>query len=110
MEPPRYITLVSELWNRHRPNGIPIVGLVADSAPPAARHVSQAAEAGEMRAANNLGVCFEKGHGLEQDYEQAAHWYRQVGLRAGCAASGCFPSCQPRRTEFCTVFFGFPQM
>ena len=44
----------------------------------AVRWYRAAAEAGEMRAANNLGVCYEKGHGLEQDYDHAVRWYRQV--------------------------------
>mgnify|MGYP001451244388 CR=1 FL=1 len=36
----------------------------------------QAAELGDAEAQYNLGSCFSRGYGVEQDTEQAVHWYR----------------------------------
>jgi TPR repeat protein len=36
------------------------------------------AERGEARAQNDLGVQYEKGHGVPQDYAEAAKWYRKA--------------------------------
>ena len=38
----------------------------------------QAAKTGEVRAANNLGVCHEKGMGTEEDHSKAVYWYSEV--------------------------------
>jgi TPR repeat protein len=37
----------------------------------------EAAEQGDAKAQNNLGVCYRYGLGVEQDDTQAAHWIRK---------------------------------
>lgn len=41
-----------------------------------------AAAAGDAAAQNNLGVMFEKGRGVDQDFEEAAKWYRFAAEQA----------------------------
>ena len=36
------------------------------------------AEAGDRDAQNNLGLCFQHGYGIEQDYGQAMVWFRRA--------------------------------
>jgi len=36
------------------------------------------AEAGSSKAETNLGLLYEVGQGVPQDYAKAAHWFRQV--------------------------------
>ena len=38
----------------------------------------QAAEQGYAKAQYNLGVAYEKGKGVRQDYTQAVQWYRKA--------------------------------
>ena len=38
----------------------------------------KAAEQRDLIAQNNLGVMYEQGRGVPQDYEQAAAWYRKA--------------------------------
>ena len=35
------------------------------------------AQGGDADAQNALGVCYEKGQGVSQDYTQAVYWYRK---------------------------------
>ena len=35
------------------------------------------AERGDASAQNNLGICYDEGQGVEQDYEKAVFWYRK---------------------------------
>ena len=42
------------------------------------RGTLQAAERGNVKAQNNLGVMYEKGLGVHQDYTQAMKWYRKA--------------------------------
>lgn len=44
----------------------------------AVRLYTLAAEDGYARAQNNLGVCYEKGHGVTRDETAAAFWYGQA--------------------------------
>jgi TPR repeat protein len=41
-----------------------------------------AAAQGDLDAQYNLGVCYERGEGVEVDYEEAVKWYR-IAARAG---------------------------
>jgi TPR repeat protein len=54
----------------------------ADSAPPdpAGHHAMMlaAARAGDVRAQYQLAVCYSEGKGVEQDYGEAAHWFREA--------------------------------
>lgn len=36
------------------------------------------AEKGNVQAEYNLGVCYEHGDGVKQDYEKAVYWYRRA--------------------------------
>ena len=38
----------------------------------------KAAEQGFAEAQYNLGVCYNNGHGITQDYKQAVRWYRKA--------------------------------
>ena len=42
---------------------------------------SKAAEQGLSAAANALGVCYEKGNGVEQSYTTAVKWYRKAAAQ-----------------------------
>ena len=42
-----------------------------------------AAEAGSSEAANNLGMCYRKGDGVEQDIDRALEYYRQEARLGG---------------------------
>jgi TPR repeat protein len=35
------------------------------------------ASLGNTTAQNNLGFMYDKGHGLQQDYQQAVYWHRK---------------------------------
>ena len=39
----------------------------------------QAAEEGDPQAQCYLGVCFQNGQGVTQDYQEAVKWFRQRG-------------------------------
>ncbi|KFI97919.1 tetratricopeptide repeat protein [Bifidobacterium stellenboschense] len=53
----------------------------------------KAAEQGDAGAMFGLGVRYEKGEGVEKDYEQAAHWYR-LATEQGKGLSPCLAACQ----------------
>ena len=40
--------------------------------------LQKAAESGNMWGMNCLGLCYENGHGVEQDYAEAVKWYRKA--------------------------------
>jgi TPR repeat protein len=42
------------------------------------QNYKKAAEQGDATAQNNLGDCYYKGEGIEQDYEQAVYWYKKA--------------------------------
>ncbi len=44
----------------------------------AARLIHEAAGQGDAQAQNNLGVLYERGHGVTQDYSEAVKWYRKA--------------------------------
>ena len=50
------------------------------------RRTLQAAERGNVKAQNNLGVMYEKGLGVHQDYTQAMKWYRKAAEQGAAAA------------------------
>eukprot|EP00959_Pyramimonas_sp_CCMP1952_P463129 9484386-Pyramimonas_sp.AAC.3 len=62
-------------------SGVTIVGACTDVHP---YLVPQAANTGEVRAANNLGVCYEKGMGTDEDHVKAVHWYSSVRRDPKC--------------------------
>ena len=41
----------------------------------------KAAEQGHAEAQYNLGICYENGKGVEQDYEKAEEWYREAAAQ-----------------------------
>jgi TPR repeat protein len=43
----------------------------------AAEWFRKAAQRGCTRALNNLGICYELGHGVDQDLDQAYHLYKE---------------------------------
>ena len=47
----------------------------------AARHHQHAASAGYAQSMHELGTMFYLGDGLPENYENAAHWYRQAAER-----------------------------
>jgi TonB family protein len=47
----------------------------------AVRNTRRAAEAGYPPAARNLGLAYERGEGVSQDYSQALSWYLFAALR-----------------------------
>ena len=40
--------------------------------------VPKAALQGDAGAQNNLGVCYEYGEGVKQDYAEAVKWYQKA--------------------------------
>ncbi|ENW3249005.1 sel1 repeat family protein [Neisseria gonorrhoeae] len=46
----------------------------------------QAAEQGNAAAQFNLGVMYENGQGVRQDYVQAVQWYRKASEQGGAQA------------------------
>jgi TPR repeat protein len=50
--------------------------------------LQQRAEHGDAEAQVNLGVMYEKGNGVPQDYSQAAAWYRKAAEQGDATAQG----------------------
>ncbi|MEW9906564.1 MAG: tetratricopeptide repeat protein [Candidatus Symbiodolus clandestinus] len=50
------------------------------------RYYQLAAESGHLDAQNNLGVLFEEGQGVKQDYRKALKWYKSAAEQGNCAA------------------------
>ena len=46
----------------------------------------KAAEQGHATAQNNLGVCYDRGQGVEKNYTEAAKWYRKAAERGNASA------------------------
>lgn len=46
----------------------------------------RAAEQGHQAAQTNLGTKYRTGHGVRQDYQEAARWYRRAGNQGERAA------------------------
>ncbi len=51
------------------------------------------AEQGDAEAQNLLGVCYENGQGVEQDYEEAARWYRKSAEQGFAMAQANLGGC-----------------
>ena len=64
----------------------------ADFAAAAARHYRLAAEQGVAAAQFSLGVCYERGEGVAQDWAQAVRYYR-LAAEQGDARIGRSESC-----------------
>lgn len=50
------------------------------------------AEQGDAEAQNNIGVMYENGQGVPQDYKQALHWYKMAAEQGHAGAQhnlGC---------------------
>lgn len=45
------------------------------------------ARQGYMKARNNLGVMYQEGKSVEQDYKPAAEWYRKAAEQGGTEAT-----------------------
>ena len=56
------------------------------------------AEKGDPNAQFNLGRCFEKGKGVEQDKAEAARWYRKSADQGWAQAMNCLA---------CLCYYGF---
>ena len=41
---------------------------------------------GNTTAQNNLGFMYDKGHGLQQDYQQAVYWHRKAAKKGHIGA------------------------
>ena len=50
------------------------------------RRTLQAAERGNVKAQNNLGVMYEKGQGVRQDYARAAEWFLKAAEQGTATA------------------------
>lgn len=48
-------------------------------------YMMKAAQAGDAWAQTQVGLFFEQGTGVQQDYSQAARWYRQAAENPVCA-------------------------
>jgi hypothetical protein len=44
------------------------------------------AEKGDAQAQNSLGVMYENGHGVAQDYAEAVRWYRKAAAQGSASA------------------------
>lgn len=44
----------------------------------AVQYYYKSAHMGYSKAQNNLGICYEKGHGVTRDYAEAVKWYRKA--------------------------------
>ena len=53
----------------------------------------KAAEQGDANAQYNLGVCYENGYGVMQDYSQAVYWYRKAAEQGDAFAQCNLGSC-----------------
>lgn len=53
----------------------------------------KAAEQEDQDAENDLGVCYQHGYGVAQDFEQAAHWYRKAAGRGNATAQTNLGDC-----------------
>ena len=47
-----------------------------------------AAAQGSVEAANNLGIMYNFGRGVQQDYAEAAKWYRRAADQGNAKAQG----------------------
>ena len=53
----------------------------------------KAAEQGDPRAQNNLGICYERGNGVAADLKAAVRWYRQSAEQGNAIAQGNLGLC-----------------
>ncbi|WP_230656265.1 tetratricopeptide repeat protein [Psychrobacter sp. I-STPA10] len=53
---------------------------------PSYKNCYPAAEQGDAKAQNNLGVMYHQGLGVEQSYTEAAKWYQKAALQGNIDA------------------------
>ena len=53
----------------------------------------RAARLGDARAQYNLGLCYAKGKGVEQDHKEAVRWYRLAADQGDAAAQNALALC-----------------
>ena len=51
------------------------------------------AEQGDARAQFNLGLCYDKGHGVPRDYAEAVKWYRKAADQGLAVAQSNLGAC-----------------
>ncbi|MCF7920574.1 MAG: HNH endonuclease [Candidatus Cloacimonetes bacterium] len=59
----------------------------------AAKWYRSAAEKGDVDAKFNLGVCYEFGRGVNQDYKEAVKWYRSAAEKGHTTAQNILGVC-----------------
>ena len=59
----------------------------------AVKHFRKAAELGNVKAQNKLGVCYKYGRGVEQDDVEAAKWYRKAAEQGFAPAQNNLGMC-----------------
>lgn len=68
-------------WKSGNPRGALILGLLClegkeeNAAGEAQKWFLKSAQAGDFKAPRHLGLLYEKGEGVKQDYKEAARWY-----------------------------------
>ncbi len=65
---------------------IAIWRVAAEQSCAAAEQYRKAAEQGDADAQANLGWAYDNGHGVEQDYREAARWYRKAAEQGDAMA------------------------
>ena len=59
----------------------------------AVRWYRRAAEQGFAPAQENLGLCYERGQGVQKDYAEAVKWYRKAAEQGNAAAQNNYANC-----------------
>ena len=52
----------------------------------AVQYYHKAAEQGNAKAQNNLGLCYEKGRGVTKSISEAVKWYRKAAEKGHARA------------------------
>ena len=58
--------------------------------------IRRSAEQGWADAQTNLGLCYDNGEGVSQDYRQAVYWYRKAAEQGVALAQNNLGSCYYR--------------
>lgn len=64
----------------------PLVPVEQGHIPSPLKDLRALAEEGDIAAQNNLGVKYDIGQGVSQDYQEAVHWYRLAAARGSADA------------------------
>jgi TPR repeat protein len=65
----------------------------AAAAEPAAKIYRPLAERGDVRAQNNLGILYDHGQGVPQDFAEALKWYRLAAEKGYALAKATSLTC-----------------